>query len=189
MTDITSLINDTHREIGERRIAGSEVRTVVLRRSYDAPIEDVWDACTDPDRLNRWFLPVTGELRVGGRYQLEGNAGGEIRHCEPPHLLTLTWLYGEHPASEVELRLSRGAAGDTLVELEHGFTDYGYLIGVGVGWEPALYALDLHLHSKLPDGPAKEWRGGEPPAEVEELINRSSQLWTVLVEAAGAASG
>jgi Activator of Hsp90 ATPase homolog 1-like protein len=77
MTDITSLINDTHREIGERRIAGSEVRTVVLRRSYDAPIEDVWDACTDPDRLNRWFLPVTGELRVGGRYQLKGNAGGE----------------------------------------------------------------------------------------------------------------
>ncbi len=88
MTDITSLINDTRREIGTRRVAGSGVRTIVLRRSYDVPIEDVWQACTDPDRLNRWFLEVSGDLRVGGRYQFEGNAGGEIVRCESPRLLT-----------------------------------------------------------------------------------------------------
>ena len=44
----------------------------------------MWDACTDPERIGRWFLPVSGDLRLGGRYQLEGNAGGEILRCEPP---------------------------------------------------------------------------------------------------------
>jgi hypothetical protein len=28
-----------------------------------------------PRAHRRWFLPVTGDLRVGGRFQLEGNAG------------------------------------------------------------------------------------------------------------------
>ena len=32
----------------------------------------------------RWFLPVTGDLRVGGRFATEGNADGEIRECERP---------------------------------------------------------------------------------------------------------
>jgi uncharacterized protein YndB with AHSA1/START domain len=64
----------------------------MIRRRYEAPIEDVWDACTDPRRLNRWFLQVTGELRAGGTFQLAGNARGEIVRCEPPRLLTLSWV-------------------------------------------------------------------------------------------------
>lgn len=38
----------------------------------------MWDACTDPERIPRWFLPISGDLRLNGRYQLEGNAGGAI---------------------------------------------------------------------------------------------------------------
>ena len=34
----------------------------------DAAIDDVWDACTNPERIPRWFLPVSGDLRLGGRY-------------------------------------------------------------------------------------------------------------------------
>jgi hypothetical protein len=96
----------THREIGRRRMAAGEARTVLIRRRYHAPIQDVWEACTDPERLNRWFLPVSGDLRAGGRFRLEGNAGGEVLRCEPPRLLTVTWVYGDLPADEVELRLS-----------------------------------------------------------------------------------
>jgi uncharacterized protein YndB with AHSA1/START domain len=50
--------------------------TVVLSRVYDAPVADVWDACTDPERIPRRFLPVSGDLQPGGRFRLEGNAGG-----------------------------------------------------------------------------------------------------------------
>ena len=59
-----------------------EGRTVVLRRRYAAAVEDVWDAITDPERIGRWFLPVSGDFRPGGTYQLEGNAGGTILRCE-----------------------------------------------------------------------------------------------------------
>ena len=51
---------------------------------YDTTLDDLWDACTNAERIPRWFLPVSGELRDGGRYQLEGNAGGTIERCDPP---------------------------------------------------------------------------------------------------------
>jgi uncharacterized protein YndB with AHSA1/START domain len=184
MTDITSLINDTHREIGSRPIAAGQARSVLMRRSYDAPIEDVWEACTDPNRMNRWFLQVTGDLREGGSYQLEGNASGEILRCEPPRLLAVTWVYPGHPASEVELRLSPGAGGDTVLELEHAIPVDDFPAearGVGPGWEPALFALELYLRGELPDALASEWRAGEPPPEVVELINQSLRIWADLV--------
>ena len=84
MNDIAREIEAINRIIGSRRIPAGEGRSVVLRRRYDAPIEDVWDACSDPDRLKRWFSPVSGDLRVGGTFQIEGNAGGEILRCQPP---------------------------------------------------------------------------------------------------------
>ena len=115
MIDIVTEINATRRAVeagrsegGMGRRVGDQDRAVRLRRRYDAPVEDVWDACTSPDRIGRWFLPVTGDFRPGGRYQLEGNAGGEIRRCEPPRLLRVTWVFGEAPPSEVEVRLSPG---------------------------------------------------------------------------------
>ena len=55
MTDSANSLTELHREVGRRRIAAGEARTAVLRRRYDAPIEDVWEACTEPDRINRWF--------------------------------------------------------------------------------------------------------------------------------------
>jgi uncharacterized protein YndB with AHSA1/START domain len=50
--------------------------------------------CTNPERIPRWFLPVSGELKEGGRYQLEGNAGGTITRCDPPHGFDATWEMG-----------------------------------------------------------------------------------------------
>jgi hypothetical protein len=64
-------------------------------------------------------MEPTGDLRVGSRFSFEGNAGGEILRCEPPRRLTVTWVYGEPPGSQVELRLTPGEAGDTVLELEH----------------------------------------------------------------------
>jgi uncharacterized protein YndB with AHSA1/START domain len=187
MTDITSLINDTHREVGSRRIAAGEARAVLLRRTYHARIEDVWDACTDPDRMNRWFLQVSGDLRRGGTYQLEGNASGEILRCEPPRLLAVTWEYPGHPTGEVELRLAAGEGGDTVLELEHAIPVDHFPVeakGIGPGWDPALLALDMYLRGELPDAVASEWRQGTPPPEVIELIDQSGRIWAGLVDRA-----
>jgi predicted NUDIX family NTP pyrophosphohydrolase/uncharacterized protein YndB with AHSA1/START domain len=193
MTDIASLINDTHREIGSRRIAAGGARTVLIRRGYDAMIDDVWDACTDPDRLNRWFLDVTGDLRLGGTYRLEGNAHGEILRCEPPRLLAVSWIYGDRPVDEVELRLSPAGDGGTVLELEHATVvrqvewegrSVDVITGLGPGWEPALLALDRYLSGELPDTVAAEWRSASPPAELTEFIDRTGKIWAALADTA-----
>ena len=123
MIDIVREIEAFQREVGSGRIAAGEGRALRLRRTYEAPIEEVWDALTTPERITRWFLPISGDYRVGGRFQLEGNAGGEILTCDGPHRFRVTWAYGEvaDPASvsELEVRLTPAGEGSTTLELEH----------------------------------------------------------------------
>ena len=73
---------------------GQEMRLLTAERHFPANRDEVWDALTNPERVPRWMAPVSGDLRVGGRYQIEGNAGGEILVCTPPEALFLTWEFG-----------------------------------------------------------------------------------------------
>jgi uncharacterized protein YndB with AHSA1/START domain len=197
MTDKASSLAETSREVGRRRIGAGEARTALIRRRYDAEIEDLWEACTTPERLNRWFLPVSGDLRVGGRFSLQGNASGEILRCEPPRLLKLTWAYGDRPVDEVELRLSPVEGGATVLEIEHATVSKlveweGQMLdvipGVGVGWElPLTLGLPRYLRDELPDAPAVEWY--QPGPEEERLMDQSGQAWAALVRAWEAADG
>jgi uncharacterized protein YndB with AHSA1/START domain len=187
MTDIFDELAAVHRLVGRDQLAGSEATTVVLRREYDAPADDVWDAMTDPERLSRWFLPVSGDLRLGGRYQLEGNAGGEILRCEPPRLLAVTWLFGEDPSpSQVTVRLSANDARTTL-ELEHAavpdekfWDEYGAGAG-GVGWDFTLLGLALHLRGVLVPDPS----AFESSPEARRFAARSSEAWGAAEAATG----
>ncbi|MFF7204225.1 SRPBCC family protein [Streptomyces sp. NPDC008141] len=189
MSDIVDRINDIHREVGSRTVPSGEARTVVLRRTYDAAVEDVWDACTDPERISRWFLPVSGDLRLGGRYQLEGNAGGEILRCEPPELLKVSWLFGENPGfSEVQVRLTPEADERTVFELEHvavvppEMWDRFGPGAVGVGWDLGLLGLGLYLAGNMIDD-LSAWQA---TGEAREFMTRSSEAWGVAYRASGA---
>jgi uncharacterized protein YndB with AHSA1/START domain len=193
--DIASEIKAVDRTVGTRDTDKGEARTAQLRRTYDASIEDVWDAITDPDRISRWFMPVTGDLRLGGRYQLQGNAGGEIVRCEPPRLLKLTWVFGEtteDSLSEVEVRLSEAPGGGTVFELEHvatvdadRWTEFGPG-AVGVGWDGALLGLGLYLAGgELTEAERQAWMVS---AEARDFMTQSSQAWATAHEAAGATS-
>ena len=70
MIDVTQQINAVRRTVGTRVLEAGQARTVTISRTYGAAIEDVWDACTNAERIPRWFLPVSGDLRLHGRYQL-----------------------------------------------------------------------------------------------------------------------
>jgi uncharacterized protein YndB with AHSA1/START domain len=182
-------IPGTFREVGRRRIAAGDARSAILRRTYDAPIADVWSACTEPERLNRWFLPVSGDLRPGGNFSLQGNAGGEIVECEPPRGLHVTWIYGDRPVDEVWLRLSPAPDGGTALELEHATVStevewegrmLDVIPGVGSGWElPLAWSLPAYLRGELPDAPASEWY--EPTAEHMAFAERSAKAWAELL--------
>ncbi|MFC5754565.1 SRPBCC family protein [Actinomadura rugatobispora] len=184
MTDIDDAIKPTHREIGERKIEGYDATgTVVLRRAYDTTAEDLWDAVTDPARLARWFLPVSGDLRPGGTYQIEGNAGGEILECAPPRLLRVSWVYGDLN-SHVEVRIS-AEGGQAVLELEHGGVPEGFFEGIGGGWDPAVWALDQHLRGLLPEDLADRMKAGEVPPVLQEIFARTAEEWHAVAVAAG----
>jgi uncharacterized protein YndB with AHSA1/START domain len=192
MIDIVHEIEAVQREVGDRPIAAGEGKAVRLRRDYDAPIDDVWDALTNPERIGRWFLPISGDYRIGGRYQLEGNAGGEIVACERPTRLKVRWVYGEVTSdadiSEVEVRLSPIDADTTRLELEHiavvpddRWQEYGPG-AVGVGWDGAMLGLTLHLRGEAIDDPGA-WQVSE---EARDFYVRSSRAWGDANLAAGA---
>ena len=186
MIDIPNQLDAIYREVGERPIDGGEGVAVLLRRSYDAAIEDVWDAITDPVRMKRWFLPISGELRVGGTFQLEGNAGGEIQTCEPPRLLRVTF---GGPTSVVELRLIPNGDSETTLELEHTVPkeiaqSVAGALFVGPGWDGALMALDLFVRGVVVDDPV----AAASSPEALEFSKQSVHAWTAAVEAAGTAS-
>jgi uncharacterized protein YndB with AHSA1/START domain len=140
-------------------VAGRPGYAAVARRTYDASPEELWAAVTSSVQLEQWFLPVSGDLREGGTFQLEGNAGGTVLECARPRRLRLTWVFGEAPANEVTVTLTPAGGGRTTLELEHaapvsGEAVPGFVLAVGVGWDPALVALGQHLGSQLPD---KKW--------------------------------
>ena len=192
MIDIVNEIAAVEREVGSGRLAAGEGRTVRLRRTFDASIDEVWDALTDPGRISRWFLPISGDFRLGGRYQLEGNAGGEIVECERPHRLRVTWAFGEvtDPAavSEVQLRLTSTGDDATTLELEHlaivpeeFWTMYGPG-AVGVGWDGGMLGLALHLRGGSVDDPIA-WQVSDEGREFSTLC---SAAWGRAYEASGA---
>jgi uncharacterized protein YndB with AHSA1/START domain len=181
--DFISEIEKTRREVGEGRIPAGDGRAIRLERDYDTPIEDVWDAVTDPERISRWFLPVSGDLRLGGHYQLEGNAHGEIIACDPPERLRVTWVYGdaasEADVSEVEVRLSSTAEGGTRLVLEHTaivpddrWAEFGPG-AVGVGWDMGILGLTLHLEGGSVGDPIA-W---QLAPEGRRFATRSSEAW------------
>jgi uncharacterized protein YndB with AHSA1/START domain len=149
---MTSVLGAEFRQVENRDHLGKPALVAIATRTYDTTVDDLWDALTTPQRLARWFVPVEGDLELGGRYQLQGNAGGTITRCDPPGALDVTWEFAG-ATSWVQVRVTRDGRGARLV-LEH--IAHRDAIGkehlekfgpgaVGIGWELGLYGLAQHL--------------------------------------------
>ena len=185
MIDTIAQIGAIQREVATRPAESGEVVSVLLRRVYQASVEDVWDALTDPDRIRRWFMPISGDLREGGDFQLEGNAGGRILRCEPPRLLRATFGGDE---SFVELRLAPDGDDGTALELEHtvplAFAGSGAgALYVGPGWDGAFRALGLFLDGHVADDPV----AAASSSEAIEFSRQSVDAWTDAIAGSGTA--
>ncbi len=182
MINVTEQIDSVNRSVAGGMRAQTPTRTVTISQTYDTDVADLWDACTNPERIPRWFLPVSGQLRVGGRYQLEGNAGGVIEECEPPHRFVATWEFRD-AVTWIDVRCIAEASDRTRLEIAHisraddpTWTEFGPG-AVGIGWDMALTGLVLHLASSgAPVDPAAAatWMASD---EGQRFVALSSERW------------
>jgi uncharacterized protein YndB with AHSA1/START domain len=185
--DVNEHLSAVRRQVGTRTLEAGEARVVTISRTYAAFLDEMWDACTNPRRIPRWFLPVSGELRPGGRYQLEGNAGGVVERCDPPESFAVTWEFGDQ-VSWVEVRLAPEGDG-TRFTLEHvaHVDDHWERFGpgaVGIGWEMGLLGLRGHLAGDAGLTP-EEGAAWAMSAEGRGFTARSSDGWCAAHVAAG----
>lgn len=127
--------------------------SLALSRWFEAPVEEVFEAFTDPARLRQWWGPrnfVIEELDFpaveGASYQVRLRAPdgstyahvGEFLEVRPPGRLSYSWRWVEGP-------LPRG---ETLVELDFHAEDLGTRVEL--------------RHSRFPDAATRDAHAGWP---------------------------
>lgn len=187
--DISATVGKVERKLEKVQRNGRDAWCLTATRIYETSLDDAWDALTNPERIPSWFLPISGDLEVGGRYQFEGNAGGVIERCEPPRLVALTWeMHGD--VSWVTVNLHEHGE-DTRLVLQHVahvpeaiFDQFGPG-GVGVGWDLALMGLEKHFENGGTPLDPKEVEAWTVSAQGRPFVEGCSNGWAQASIAAG----
>jgi uncharacterized protein YndB with AHSA1/START domain len=135
---------------------------LVFERTFDAPVERVWQAFTDPTVVPRWWGPhgtttvvAEMEVRPGGRWRYVSSAPdrddvafyGEYLSVDPPHSFEWTFMF------DVE------GVGPMGGPETHTFTDLGdgrtRITSVGHLGSPE--AIDGALASGMAKGAIETW--------------------------------
>ncbi|MGQ7786094.1 polyketide cyclase [Nesterenkonia sp. K-15-9-6] len=188
------------REVPFRQRDDGVLATTRLAQTFPISAVELWACCTAEGRLAQWFAPVAGELRLGGRFTVEGNASGTVERCVPPGdggagEMQLSWEFGED-VSQLVVRCGQAVADDVVsggsgdhsggrersrLVVEHRglvpldfWADYGPGAG-GVGWDLALLGLAHHLRTGS-TVPAEQSLWVTTPA-AGEFIAGSSDAW------------
>ncbi|MET1005646.1 MAG: SRPBCC domain-containing protein [Propionibacteriaceae bacterium] len=121
---------------------------------YDTDINDLWQACTTPERLARWIAEVSGDLREGGTVHVvftsTWTGPAKIEICDAPHHLLITAEPGADDQTQMEAWLTAECSRTRLVVEERGLP-VDKLHFYGAGWQVHLEDLGRSLVS---DGPA-----------------------------------
>ena len=197
MVDVPTQLTSVTRAYRVEERDGEPQHVQTLEQDYPAALADVWEAVTTAERIARWFLPISGELREGGRYQFEGQAGGEVLSCEPPAAgaaaYSVSWE-AMGSVSWVTVRLEAVSEESTRFELEHSSkvadvpAEMWETFGpgaTGVGWDGGLLGLALHLgavEGSLAPSEAEAWAGTE---EGRAFYRGAADGWAVAHTASG----
>jgi uncharacterized protein YndB with AHSA1/START domain len=97
-----------------------------MEERFDADIDDVWSALTEPERLAGWYGEVDGDLRVGGVFRARVHASGwegsgRVEECETPRrFLVLSKESDESNEDSTEVTLTGDGDQTVLVVEQHG---------------------------------------------------------------------
>jgi uncharacterized protein YndB with AHSA1/START domain len=132
----------TMRAIDEQRGA------IRVEDVYATDIDDLWGACTQPERLARWIGEVTGDLRAGGgihaAFVSTWTGPGRVEACDPPHHLLLTMEPATDDEAQIEAWLTADGETTRLVVEERGLP-LEQLHFHGAGWQAHLEDLSRSL--------------------------------------------
>lgn len=145
------------------------------------------DEVTNPDRIARWFAPVSGDLLLNGRFQIEENAAGTFTHCDAPDAYDTTWEFGGG-TSWLEVRTEAITRDRTKLTISHvaypgsHWEQFGPG-ATGVGWDLSLLSLREHLLSDA--NTPLELTDWGTSAEAVAFMQASGQAWIEAEIAAG----
>jgi uncharacterized protein YndB with AHSA1/START domain len=130
-----------------------------FRRSWPDPIEDVWAALTEPERLIRWIGVYDGARGPGGTGTFvmtheEGEHAGEpmtILECDPPRRLVVEWEQQEAEDWRVDLDLWT-ENGRTHLRFVQVFPAGADVTDFAMGWHWYVDKLGAELGDAQPPG-------------------------------------
>jgi uncharacterized protein YndB with AHSA1/START domain len=131
---------------------------LVMERRFSAPIDAVWAAVTEPERLARWIGTWDGDPTCGSvdfRMTAESEDAPVERHrilaCDPPRrLVTESAAEQDDPVWRLELNLAEDGGVTTLTFAQR--VDDGIPVdSVGPGWD---YYLDRLVAAESGGDPA-----------------------------------
>jgi uncharacterized protein YndB with AHSA1/START domain len=64
--DLIAALRQAGRTVAEAELRDAPAHVVELRRTLRAPVADVWEACTRPEHVRRWFLPSAATCDPAG---------------------------------------------------------------------------------------------------------------------------
>ncbi|MCH9654567.1 MAG: SRPBCC domain-containing protein [Planctomycetes bacterium] len=144
-------------------VTDSSNDVLVLRRTYAAAPELVFQFWTTPEYMQRWFRPnreykhqfIEVDLRVGGRYHIafesqEGKVdvlGGEFLEVTPPSRLVYSWTWEEPNENagietQVTVEFLENGGGTELVLTHERFPKAEMKEHHMAGWSGALDQLE-----------------------------------------------
>jgi len=178
--NIESFLKTTSRKVKSADRDGIPVKILEVSRSFPGSKASLWEMITTPEKLKKCFMPVSGYLHEGGRFQFEGNAGGTILSCQPHDRITTTWeMHGQESWLELLLKDVPGGVSLTLLHTASVPDDLWTQFGpgaVGIGWELGFAGLEKYVQSNG-DFDASAGTGWESSEEGIALVHGSSQGW------------
>lgn len=165
MSQLDVLLSETERSFGLRQIQAGHARMLVMVRQLQHPIGEVWAAVSDPEVIPRFLSGVQGDLRRGGDFVVDGLAEGQILRCDPPRMLTVSWIPAHGISGELEFHLT-DEEGTTRVELKYASVRKRFAVtdpavpgwAAGPGWEFVLDNLSSCLDGEEPKIHPEDWQ-------------------------------
>jgi len=138
---------------------------VRIERTFAATAEEVFDAWTSAEVIQRWFRPAPGwstpeaevDLRIGGNVRVvmrgpDGSkveAGGVYTLIDRPHRLAMTWTFDDDPSNEqlIDLTFWEADGSTTVLMVNSGISADERRDAQDRGWRRCLDELGDELRA------------------------------------------